>query len=340
MARAASLVVAVLLLVLLRDEWSATRDGPAPADTRARAEGLDDDDAGVVDGADADSDEDDAAFARRMRECDLLCKRFDATHDETLCTRLRDECQLPCAMDQRFLDVVYLWANGSDVLYQQEQERIRKTLVGCVWLCTFWPATHLNPAPPAASQSGARASSRPPLLGGLARWASFGCVHAPALASLAHSLTQRFSVRSIFSRFKHLRRVFIITPLGQVPTFLRRRHPRVRIVDTHELVPIEEPSFNSNAIQFQMHRIPTVSDPFVTMNDDFLMLKNQTLDTFVHPVDGRMHYPIDYYPTGAMGGCWGIMVKRTVKMYEVRDLACRCCCCCVLRQTTRNPCSR
>jgi hypothetical protein len=53
------------------------------------------------------------------------------------------------------------------------------------------------------------------------------------------------------------------------------------------------------------------------MNDDFLMLKNQTLDTFVHPVDGSMRYPIDYYPTGAMGGCWGIMVLLFAFLYNL-----------------------
>jgi hypothetical protein len=90
-----------------------------------------------------------------------------------------------------------------------------------------------------------------------------------------------------------------------VPTFLDVYHPRVRLVDTKEIVEIGDPSFNSNAIQFQMHRIPTVSDPFVTMNDDFLMLKEQTTEKFISPITRKMRYPVDYYRAVDMIGCWG-----------------------------------
>ena len=75
----------------------------------------------------------------------------------------------------------------------------------------------------------------------------------------------KFSIRSVQKNLPMARRIFIVTN-NQVPTWLDRSHPQIRIVDHSELGLTN--TFNSMAIQSVIHRIPTLSSPFLYVEDD------------------------------------------------------------------------
>lgn len=68
-------------------------------------------------------------------------------------------------------------------------------------------------------------------------------------------------------------RIFLIT-CGQVPEFLDLDNPRVRLVSHDEYIPSDYlPTFNSNTIEMNIHRIPDLSENFILFNDDVFPLQ-------------------------------------------------------------------
>jgi hypothetical protein len=68
-----------------------------------------------------------------------------------------------------------------------------------------------------------------------------------------------------------VRTIHIVTA-GQTPAWLDTGHPRVRIVDHREILPPDAlPTFNSQAIETGLHRIPGLSEHFVYLNDDMFL---------------------------------------------------------------------
>lgn len=82
----------------------------------------------------------------------------------------------------------------------------------------------------------------------------------------------RYALRSLEANAPWFRRIHIVTN-GQVPTWLNRNHPKVRIVSHEQIFPDPDclPCFNSNAIELNLHRIPDLSEDFVYFNDDFFL---------------------------------------------------------------------
>ena len=79
----------------------------------------------------------------------------------------------------------------------------------------------------------------------------------------------RYSLRSLGTYAPWIRTVYIVTN-GRAPTWLNMQHARIRVV-THDqlfLNPENLPSFNSQAIELQLHRIPGLSRRFLYLNDD------------------------------------------------------------------------
>lgn len=87
-------------------------------------------------------------------------------------------------------------------------------------------------------------------------------------------------------------RIFFVT-WGHVPAWLDLSNPKLRIVTHREFIPQEYlPTFNSNTILLNLHRIPGLSEHFVVFNDDmFLMNPVKPEDFFSNdlPVDECVH---------------------------------------------------
>jgi hypothetical protein len=93
----------------------------------------------------------------------------------------------------------------------------------------------------------------------------------------------RYSLRSLALHADFVRRVYIVTA-GQVPAWLNRDHPDVRIVDHSEILDADcLPTFNSHAIESRLHHIDGLAEHYLYLNDDFLFGRQVTATTFFTP---------------------------------------------------------
>ena len=61
---------------------------------------------------------------------------------------------------------------------------------------------------------------------------------------------------------------------GHLPSFLRTDHPKLKIVRHEDYIPQEYlPTYNSNSIEMNYHRIKELSENFVIFNDDMIPLQ-------------------------------------------------------------------
>lgn len=68
-------------------------------------------------------------------------------------------------------------------------------------------------------------------------------------------------------------RIFFVT-WGHVPTWLNTNHPKLKILRHEDYIPQEYlPTFNSNVIELNLHRVKELSEQFVLFNDDFFLCK-------------------------------------------------------------------
>lgn len=78
----------------------------------------------------------------------------------------------------------------------------------------------------------------------------------------------RYSLRSVEMFAGWFNKVYIVTD-GQVPDWLDLDHPRVVVVDHHDIFdPADLPVFNSHAIESRLHHIEGLSERFIYLNDD------------------------------------------------------------------------
>lgn len=78
----------------------------------------------------------------------------------------------------------------------------------------------------------------------------------------------RFSLRSAEMNAPWINQIFIVTN-GQVPDWLDTNHPKIKIVTHDEIMPKDAlPTFNSEAIETCIHKIPGLSEYFLYANDD------------------------------------------------------------------------
>lgn len=68
-------------------------------------------------------------------------------------------------------------------------------------------------------------------------------------------------------------KIFFIT-YGHLPDFLKIDHPKLQIVKHEDYIPKQYlPTFNSNTIEMNLHRIPQLSEDFILFNDDLFPLR-------------------------------------------------------------------
>ncbi|WP_030687435.1 stealth conserved region 3 domain-containing protein [Streptomyces sp. NRRL B-1347] len=95
----------------------------------------------------------------------------------------------------------------------------------------------------------------------------------------------RYSLRSLAMYAPWVRHVYLVTA-GQVPAWLDGDHPGLTVVDHRDLFADPGgclPTFNSHAIETQLHRIDGLSEHFLYFNDDMFLGRPTTPDTFFLP---------------------------------------------------------
>ena len=69
-----------------------------------------------------------------------------------------------------------------------------------------------------------------------------------------------------------VRKIHLVT-CGQVPSWLNTAHPKIHLVSHRDYMPNDAlPTFNSNAIEVGIHKIPGLSEKFVLFNDDMFLI--------------------------------------------------------------------
>ncbi|MBE7190228.1 stealth family protein, partial [Jatrophihabitans endophyticus] len=79
----------------------------------------------------------------------------------------------------------------------------------------------------------------------------------------------RYSMRSVAMYAGWVRRIYLVTD-GQVPAWLDPSHPKIEVVDHRDIFtdPSALPTFNSHAIESQLHHIDGLSERYLYLNDD------------------------------------------------------------------------
>lgn len=82
----------------------------------------------------------------------------------------------------------------------------------------------------------------------------------------------RYSLRALEYFAPWVRRIHLVTS-GQAPGWLDRSSDRVHVVSHAEIFaePAHLPTFNSHAIEAQLHRVPGLAEHFIYMNDDVFL---------------------------------------------------------------------
>ena len=77
-------------------------------------------------------------------------------------------------------------------------------------------------------------------------------------------------------------KIFFVT-WGHTPEWLNLNHPKLRIINHREFIPEEYlPTYNSNAIELNLHRIQELSERFVLFNDDMFLIDAVNEEDFFH----------------------------------------------------------
>jgi hypothetical protein len=98
----------------------------------------------------------------------------------------------------------------------------------------------------------------------------------------------RYSLRSIEAYAPWVRRVYLVTN-GQVPNWLNMRHDRLVLVRHDDIFANKPdlPTFNANAIDFNLHHISGLSKRFIYINDDIFFGRAVVPEDFISPSGGQ-----------------------------------------------------
>lgn len=86
--------------------------------------------------------------------------------------------------------------------------------------------------------------------------------------------------RGVEKNASWVRKIHFVT-YGHIPDWLNIEHPKLNIVNHSDYMPAEYlPTFNSNPIELNYHRINGLAENFVSFNDDFFIIKPLKKDDF------------------------------------------------------------
>lgn len=116
------------------------------------------------------------------------------------------------------------------------------------------------------------------------RAAAAGAAYHPHAANSARFISHdelRYSLRSVRTNMPWVRTIYLVTD-GQVPAWLDRDVPGLQVVDHREIFSDRAalPTFNSHAIETQLHHISGLSEHFLYLNDDVCIGAPVTPDRF------------------------------------------------------------
>lgn len=111
----------------------------------------------------------------------------------------------------------------------------------------------------------------------------------------------KFSLRSLEAFAPWVNHVYLVTA-GQVPAWLNAEVPGLTVID-HKQIFVEQaslPTFNSHAIEANLHRIPGLEEHFIYANDDVFLGRSVDPETFYVSGGAARFFPSrNFWETGA-----------------------------------------
>lgn len=106
----------------------------------------------------------------------------------------------------------------------------------------------------------------------------------------------RYSLRSLWENTDFVRTIWIVTA-DQVPSWLAE-HPQIRVVSHRQILDESNlPTFNSHAIEANLHRIEGLAEHYLYLNDDFFFAGPSLASDFF-AADGTWRFFPDDRPIG------------------------------------------
>lgn len=106
----------------------------------------------------------------------------------------------------------------------------------------------------------------------------------------------RYLLRSLERFWPFHGNIFLVTD-GQRPSFLGN-HPRVKLIDHKDFIePQYLPTFSSRAIEASLHRIPGLSEHFVSFNDDVFLSRHISFEDFFGTKGNRIYVTDEKIPS-------------------------------------------
>lgn len=161
------------------------------------------------------------------------------------------------------IDVVITWVDGDDPEWKQEKLKFERSLTG--------------DALPSQSDSSDDCDER------YRDWDML-----------------KYLFRGIEKFMPWVRTIHFVT-CGQIPVWMNVNHPQLNLVNHRDYMPADYlPSYNSNAIEVNFHRIPGLSEHFIYFNDDMLITDKLSREDFFiggYPVDMLALQPVVANPS-------------------------------------------
>lgn len=96
-----------------------------------------------------------------------------------------------------------------------------------------------------------------------------------------HNDEIKYCLRSIESNMTFVRKIFLVVRKDQLPDFLELEHYQIEVVPHEKIIPAKYlPTFNSITIENFLHKIPGISEFFLYLNDDMIVLKPTRAEDF------------------------------------------------------------
>lgn len=91
----------------------------------------------------------------------------------------------------------------------------------------------------------------------------------------------RYWFRAIEENAPWFNNIYFIT-YGHVPIWLNLENKKLKVISHKDFIPEKYlPTFNSNVIELNLHRINTLNEQFVLFNDDFFLNKKVSPNFFL-----------------------------------------------------------
>lgn len=105
----------------------------------------------------------------------------------------------------------------------------------------------------------------------------------------------KYWFRSVEKYAPWVNKIYFIT-YGHIPKWLDINHPKLKIINHRDYIPEKYlPTFNSNVIELNLHRIDELSETFVVFNDDVFLNSMVSEEEFFQknlPLDYGIYSPI------------------------------------------------